>query len=97
MMKFKQLVTFANSSVADFSMLDWSILKVTLMLSGVIIGCSFSNTCRSLRPILFALWLAGVLFTLKRVYNLPFFCCRGHNDKLTLGHKSPSYTDQAAE
>ena len=96
-MTIKQLLALANSNIADFSMLDWSIFKVSLILFGVMLGCSFSSTCRSLRPVLFALWLAGILYTIKRVFNLPMFCCIGRKDKLSLAQKAPADTDQAAE
>ncbi len=96
-MKIKQLVALANNNVADFSIRDWSVFKATMMLFGVIIGCSFSDTCRNLRPVLFALWLAGIIYLLKRVYNLPVLCGRGNKNKLTLEQKAPAYTDQTAE
>lgn len=69
----QQLIERVNSQVTNFKVEDWFIFKMAILIVGAIIGCSFSDTCKKLRPLLIIVWVCAFttnFFLLKFFYQI---------------------------
>lgn len=41
---------------------------MAIIIVGVIIGCTFSETCKKLRPLLMMVWVCAVIYLVLRIF-----------------------------
>ncbi|MBC8577926.1 MAG: hypothetical protein ACLTBU_05435 [Zhenhengia sp.] len=66
----QQLIERVNSQVTNFKVEDWFIFKMAILIVGAIIGCSFSDTCKKLRPLLIIVWVCAFTYIILRIFIL---------------------------
>ncbi len=67
----KDMIDLANDKVSDFGVEEWTLLKASIMLVGVIIGCTFSDTCKKIRPLLLITWFCVFSYLMIKMFVLP--------------------------
>ncbi len=65
-----EMIALVNEKMQDFDITDWSIFKGLLILVGMIIGCSFAETCKKLRPLLVIVWVCLFTYMMLKMFVL---------------------------
>ncbi len=65
-----ELIELANEKISQFDTTDWALFKTAMMLVGVIIGCTFSDTCKKLRPLLLIIWICAFTYLMLKMFVL---------------------------
>lgn len=66
------VVDFLLERASTFEVSEWVALKVFLLSFGTLIGASFSNFFKKLRPLLTVIMLISGIFTFVRVFSPVF-------------------------
>ncbi len=66
----QEMIALMNEKVSDFDMEDWTLLKATLILFGVIVGATFATPCKKLKPLLVIIWMCCFAYLMIKLFVL---------------------------
>ncbi|MEG1774259.1 MAG: hypothetical protein RR320_05340 [Oscillospiraceae bacterium] len=64
----KTMIDYMLARSRNFGLADWAMFKLCLVSFGVLIGSTFSNFFKKLRPLMTVLFCAGWVYMVWRVF-----------------------------